>query len=120
MISQSVDIRLISISDKLGSRNEILFYVSDHHSFVILNHHDAGKVVVADGIDRYINDLKVREELDALIGEGALALPFDQRYYADYCGSSAALSTVELLRTFSSGGEFGDRLWVRHLEKKNC
>lgn len=71
---------------------------TNNHCFCLLYIHGSNIYYVADGSNYFLRDNSIRESISEIIESEPIGIPFNQQTKMDYCGASAVLITLELIR----------------------
>lgn len=91
----------------LGRKDSLGIHQMGEHAYVLLWIPSRRICFVADGLNTFLDDEEVKEDLTPLLREAKVikGLRYDGQKGADHCGSSAAALAVELQRLYPHGPE---------------
>jgi len=83
--------------------NDGLYFLSwELHCFVVLYYHEESLAYIADGGDIFLSETDTADEIRRALGVRLIPCSFIQHTRADFCGSSAVLIGLELIRSYQA------------------
>jgi len=86
-----------------GQQDAIYFLEHDFHCYVVLHCHKRQLAYITDGSNTYRSSWRTAEEMRSLLSIRLISLAFEQQNHVDYCGRSAILIAVEMVRMYTRG-----------------
>lgn len=88
---------------EFGQEDKLFYLKYGPHCFVLLYIASKETAYIADGGNVFRRNFTISQEIKELLDIRLISLPFRQQVKADYCGSSAILIGIELLRLYDQG-----------------